>query len=294
VEALPDLAQHLPVSLNFDEAAAAHQDLFGFQLSLFESLFLTSQGLLGGATSEAVLTHYQRLGYTPTTQSGAADHLGEELLLLAHLTAAEAEALTDGKPGVAHQLQAAQRLFLEEHLLRWLAPSVVAIQRHKYPFFAEVAAITYSLVAEHYGALPAVAQTARAWDLTPPPALLDDPKTSLRDIAAFLTTPVYSGIFLSRGLINHLGRQHRLPHGFSSRAQMAANLLRSAAQYDAVPTLLGALRAEATTWQASYAAMQTAAPQLTPFEAPWLQRTAATINFLSVMDTALLSGQPAE
>lgn len=303
VQALPDLAQALPTVLDFDEAAAAHQDLFGFQLPIFESLFVTSEGLLGGATSDAVLAVYQRLGYTPTTRVGAADHLGEELLLLAHLCAAEADALTTGESAIAGRLQAAQRDFLEHHLLRWLAPCVVAIQRHTAavyapfypyaPFYTEVAAITHSLVATHYGTLSIADVEPPPWQLAAPPALLDDPKTSLRDIAAFLTTPVYCGMFLSRGLINLLGRQHRLPHGFSSRTQMATTLLRTAAQYDAVPALLLALRTELATWHAHYTDMQRSAPRLARFWAPWLQRTVATMNLLSVMDTTLLSEEDA-
>lgn len=299
VRDVPELSATVPETMAVDELGAMHQQLFGFNLFPFESTFLGQEQLLGNVISEAVDAQFRRLGYLPTGESGAADHIGEELGLLAHLCAAEADAVEDQKWLIVQQLRRAQKSFLEEHLLRWLAPFIVAVQRHEIPFFSEVATITLTLVAEHYLALlqdeygegmpakaPKIPTTQSAgqqhvtWQLIAAPDLVADPKTSLRDIAIFLLTPVYSGIFLSRDLINQLGRMQRLPRGFGSREQMFTNLLRTAAQYEATPVLLEGIEAELANWGNRYEAIVQYHPILVPFVQPWLTRledTSATV-----------------
>ncbi len=287
VQALPDLADKLPVPLEADGVAAAYQELFAFNLLPFESIFLGHEGLLNSDHSAAVRAAYGAVGYQPTQRAGAADHLGVELGLLAHLCAAEADGWADGQVAIAQRMQHEQQEFLQAHLLRWLAPCAVAIGRHDHPFFAELATITVALVAAHHGMLTAEQGTPVAWQLPTPPVLLADPKSSLHDIATFLVTPAYSGLFLSRYIINQLGRQQRLPRGFGSRAQMVTNLLRTAAQYEALPALLATLRTELLRWQKDYQALLAVHPTLTPFVQPWLRRIAETVTLLAAMDASI-------
>jgi TorA maturation chaperone TorD len=289
VQALPDLAEKLPSPVDADAVAAAYQELFAFNLFPFESIFLAQEGLLNSDHSAAVRAVYDAMGYQPAQRGGAADHLGAELGLLAHLCAAEADAWADGQAAIARRMQHEQWQFLQGHLLRWLAPCAVAIGRHDNPFFAELATITVALVAEHEDALTTAWSAPLAWELPEPPALLADPKSSLHDIATFLITPAYSGFFLSRYIINQLGRHQRLPRGFGSREQMVTNLLRTAAQYEALPALLATLRAELLRWQMDYQALLAAHPTLTPFVQPWLRRSAETVTLLAAMDASIIA-----
>lgn len=294
VRDVPDLAATLPDVISFDELKAAQYDLFGFNLFPYESMFLEDDQLLGSAISESVAENYQRWGYVATQQAGAADHIGEELGLLAHLCAAEADALEDDRPAIARQMQQAQRQFLEDHLLRWLVPFVTAVQRHGHPFYAEVATITLTLVAEHYRSVIRGDQGSddalpMAGSISAPiskeyPSPVADPRTSLHDIATFLTTTTQCGVYLSRYLINQLGRQHRLPRGFGSRQQMMTNLLRTAAQYDAVPELMILLRAELMDWQRSYESIGARYSALWPFAMRWQARVNRTLSMLAEME----------
>lgn len=287
IQAIPELAAQLSMPIDGDSLAAAHQTLFGFNLFPFESIFLDGPGELGGERSEAVRMAYQAVGYQPTQRAGAADHLGEELGLLAHLCAAEADGWADGQETVVEELQHEQRRFFQVHLLRWLVPCVVAIQRHDNPFFREVATIVTTLVAEHYAALLSGSTSNLSWQLCTPPSLLANPKSSLHDIATFLTTPAYSGFFLSRHLINQIGRQHRLPRGFGSREQMVTNLFRSAAHYELLPALLDTLGLELRHWQRDYEVLLTTDATLAPYIQPWLQRITETIALLLTMDASI-------
>lgn len=296
VQTLPDLAEALPSAQvqTPDQLAATHQELFSFQLFPYESIFLGSKGLLGTEFTEQVGSFYQQVGYVPTAQSGAADHLGEELGLLAHLCAAEADAWEDEKPAIAQRMQREQQRFLETHLLRWFVPCATAIQQQGESFYAHIATITVSLLGDHYATVHASIGTevaATSWRLPPAPTLLTDPKTTLKDIANFLATPVYSGFFCSRHFINRLGRAERLPRGFGSREQMLTNLLRTAAQYEKLPELLHAMQTELATWQQQYQTYSSEQPVLAPFVQPWQSRLADSMTFLSAIDVALMAAQ---
>jgi len=304
VQAVPELAAAMPTTISLDELAAAHQDLFGFQVFPYESIFLGDEKLLGTTVSDTVRASYQQWGYQATEQAGAIDHIAEELGAMAHLCAAEMDAFADSKLATVQRMQHGQRQLLETHLLRWIVPFVIAVQRHDNALFAEVATITLALVAEHFHLLiEASAPEGRALQqesgiatrevhglqLPESPALITNPKTSLHDIAAFFTTPAHCGFYLSRYLINRLGRQERLPRGFGSREQMLTNLLRTAAQYDAAPLLVHSLQSEISAWQRAYRDVLAAYPVLLPFVQPWLLRTEQTEIVLAEMERLILA-----
>lgn len=279
VASVPELAGALAEPFDPDQAAAAHQHLFGFNVFPFESFFLDPSGLLGGPVTEAVLRDYGQVGYDVFDAAESADHVGHQLGLLAALSAAEAEAYKSHQAEVGHGL-ASQRLarqgsrFLQAHLLRWLPPLSLAVEQQEQPFYAALARLTLTFVLDHAGA--ETAQALVAVQLPQGPDLLGDERTSLGDIAAYLLTPAYSGLYLSRDDIGRLAREQRLPRGFGERRQMLLNLLRSAAQYDGLETILDRLIDLCTGWSAAYAEMG-------PIGRPWQRRAEETGRLLAEM-----------
>jgi TorA maturation chaperone TorD len=81
------------------------------------------------------------------------DHIDHELGYLAFLCAAESEALEDGKQPIATQIRHLQANFLTNHLLQWLPPLVLAVQRQNHPFYGALAALTLALADDHLAAL---------------------------------------------------------------------------------------------------------------------------------------------
>ena len=77
VEAIPELAATLPARFEADEAAADHQQIFGFNVYPHESIFLDPTGLLGGPVAETVLLDYRQAGFPEQIDSDMADHLGQ-------------------------------------------------------------------------------------------------------------------------------------------------------------------------------------------------------------------------
>lgn len=267
VRTIPALVQALPGDLDEDELAAAHQHLFGFNVFPFESLFLDSAGLLGGPVTMAVQGRYEQVGFVPAADSASIDHVGLELALLAFLAGAEADAWADGLTDTAQAIDARQRTFLADHLLRWLAPLTVAVRAQEQPFYAAVADLALDLALDQLnGPLP-------DFDLPAAPHLLEDERTGLKEIATFLLTPPHSGVYLSRDDIGRLGRRQRLPRGFGDRRSMLLNLLRAAVTYERLPALLVDMQALVSDWHSAYATV--------PGADVWGRRAAATGAFLA-------------
>ncbi|MCB0009854.1 MAG: molecular chaperone TorD family protein, partial [Anaerolineales bacterium] len=93
---LPELAPHLPEPFEADDMAATHQSLFGFNLLPYESVFLTSERVLGGHISDQLARQAGELRFY-SGQSAQMDHIGQQLLLLAYLCGAELNMLDRGE-----------------------------------------------------------------------------------------------------------------------------------------------------------------------------------------------------
>ena len=281
IQLIPSLAQTITGTFDTDEAAAAHQTLLGFNVFPYESIFLDSSGLLGGAATDGVLDSYQTAGFQVKNDSTSPDHIGHELHLLAHLCAAEADAWQDNLAAMAERMRRLQREFLQNHLLRWLVPFVVAVKAEQRPFYAALADLTLTFVADHFQEIGLFEKTQF---LPAAPSLLENEKTGLKEIAAFLTTPPDSGFYLSRDSIAQLARTQNIPRGFGDRTQMLANLLRGAAQFEALPTLIENLQTVINRWQAAYADCAASMPALAPFAAIRQERSAQTGQILAQIE----------
>jgi putative dimethyl sulfoxide reductase chaperone len=258
LQTIPDIAAVLPADFDQDEAAADHYQLFGFNVFPYESIFLDPAGLLGGSITDEVVGSYSQAGFAigPAGNQAAGespDHLGHELRLMAFLGAAEADAWDDGLPAEAARMAGQQRAFLDQHLLQWLPPFVLAVEQQDQPLYGRLARLALDLASAHRQELGGRAGAAAA--RPPAPDLLADEKTGLREIAAYLLTPPYSGLYLSREDIGRLARAHHLPRGFGDRSQILLNLLRAAADYDRVGEVLADLAGLAQGWAAGYGQM---------------------------------------
>lgn len=272
LNAIPELT---PAYLCPDDAKIAHQQLFGFDIFPHESVFRDSSGLIGGDIANAVIEQYQQGGFR---WLGEADHIANELAFLAFLAGAESDALEDELVIVAARMRQIQGDFLQAHLLQWLPPFVVAVQRQGDVFYQAVASLTWQLVSDHAGQSlePFVAsQRPEAPDLR-------DPETALKTIGRFLTSPHESGWWLSGGEMGEIGRKLDLPRGFGGRIQTMMNLFRSATQFDGAVQLLAALQTQAETWQQAYIALGNKT-----LTAAWQARLTATIALLREMQLAV-------
>lgn len=270
---------------SLDELAAAHYELFGLQVFAHAGVFLDADALAGGDRVANMIEGYRRFGFVSNASEGP-DHFACQLAFLAHLTRLEVAFRADGDRDSAQRVIAEQRHFLDTHLLPWAVPLLAACRAVDAPLFTKVTDMAVRVAADHrcqLGGVPQMAGPAVGPDAS---EMLSHAKTSVRDIAEFLLSPSRSGFWMTRADIQDLGRGSDVPRGFGSRAQLLSNLLRNAAEYDLVDSLLGAM----DTLLAEQAAAQTKIGtelSLDVFAKPWLERIAATKQMIDEMAEAL-------
>lgn len=262
----------LPDVFDADDAGAAHERVTA-EVFPYEAVFVGEEGLRGGDAADAVARTRAEVGLG---EVGEPDQLGEELLLLAFLCAAEADARRDGVK--AGHVLAAQRRVLDRHLLRWLPAFVAALGGAGFPgkgvlgLYPRAAAMALDLAVAHRAA---IGPDGDAWALPEARSadeLLHDEKTGLARIARHLTLTARAGGFLTAGAMARIGRGLDLPRGFGKRWQVLESLLAAAAHYDAVPAVLAGLDAELVRWDEGYREVEAAG--LAAAVAPWRARVA--------------------
>jgi len=243
LRALPAVAETLPEPLDPDQTAAEHHEAIGRQVFPYESAFRAVDGLLGGPVSSAVHEAYRSGGFQPDTASIEADHIGLQCAYLAHLSRAEAEAEADGRADVVERCGRLAVRFLDAHALRWWPSLAAALETQaNNPWLARVATLAVELAAAHRGEVDRVAELGAEPE---GPALdLDDPETRLKDIVAWLLSPVRSGLFLSLDGMARAARHADLPPGFGVRSKVLESLWYTAVDHRAVPALCEAFGAE--------------------------------------------------
>lgn len=281
--ALPDLAVHLPSPVDFDELASGHYQLFDFNVHPFESIFLAENRLVGGEVANQVFRHYKQTGFDVLAGTVPSDHVGQELAYLAYLCGQELVALkTDGER--VKQFQAYQRQFMDNHILRWFVPLQLAIKQQGDGFFTAVAEVTLALLSHHYQQIPFLTEPFAPTQMPSLPNLLDNEKTGFKELAAYLLTPVYSGLYVSRDDVSRLARQLNLPRGFGNVQQMLTNLLHTAVQYEQFSELWAALTAMVNRWQFAYQALVEEQPLLKRWVTEWQEKIQKTLTLLEVLD----------
>ncbi len=241
VTAVPPLAEVLPPQSTLEILGAAHHRVFSLEAPPVESFWLSPDRLLGGDLSAAVAADYRLGGFAPRVADVSPDHLGVQLAYLGWLAGARAHALEDDRPDEDARIAILERDFLDHHLLRWLTALVVAVSEVD-DFFGRVLELALSLATNLRASLEG---EATPWSLPEPPDLTSA-ETSVRDIARVLCTPAHAGGLLTRTALASLGRPDQLPAGFGDREQTLANLVRSAARFEALDALLARLETEFT------------------------------------------------
>jgi len=279
VAVIPALAAAVTANFDPDQAAADHQALLGFALFPYQSIFLDPSGWLGGEEGVRVQQSYAHCGFAPTGTAESPDHIGHELACMAFLCAAESDAWEDGRSAVVLRIQRLQVDFLQKHLLRWLPPFALAIQRQQHPFYAALAELTLALVDSQLAEKEDTAPAA-PFHLPATPALLEERTTTLQDIAQWLLCPPDSGLFLSRDDLGRLARRYQLPRGFGERALLLTNLLRSAIKYGCFPAVIDDLHALVTAEAQAHQRLGQTMPALGAYTNVWEGQLTATAAFL--------------
>lgn len=265
LEQSPLLAEALAAYPDLERLEADHQAAFGMEVFPNAGSFLAPDGLAGGPTADGCAALAAALAARPRIP---ADHLGTLCVQLAEGAEREAMLWQIGEPLTAAAQAEQSARFLDGALLGWLPQLTVAVERLGLPWPTAVATLLEDVCLVRREALGRFALTPIA--LPPPDLDLDAPRTDLRRIAEWLTTPARCGFFLSKSDIARLARRFELPRGFGGRAQILINLLRAAARFDAIPAVFEALDALIGATDVALAAPTRA--RIAPLLAPWRAR----------------------
>lgn len=271
IQSIPELAATLPAEVDLDQAAAVHQKIFGFNVFPYESFFLDNTGLIGGSVTETVVRHYRSAGFQEDSKATSPDHIGHELAFIAFL-------LSQEKIESHRKLQT----FFAQHSLVWLPALVLTVRQQGSEFYAALADLTWALVVDHAEEIGGINNPTI--QLSEPPMLLQNEKTSLKDISQYLTTPVYCGIYLGREEVAQLARQLELPRGFGSRSQMLSNLMKTAVQYEQLPAVISKIQELLADGRQSYNDLVNGYPHMAVYTKQWEESAGETAVLLSQME----------
>lgn len=216
-------------------SGAEHADLFLFQLYPYASVYLGSEGMLGGEARDRIAGFFRALGLLPPEP---ADELTVMLSFLAAL--GEREAGTDDGEERA-KAGRARRAFFHEHLASWLFLYLDSLKDVAPPFYRQWGGRLEEALVDELWRLGPPERLPRHLAETPPAA---DPRSE--GAAAFLTsllTPARSGILLVRDDLRRGAREL----GLGSRAGERRFALEALLSQDS-SAVLAWLAREAETW----------------------------------------------
>jgi TorA maturation chaperone TorD len=254
-----------------DSLQIAYEHLFGRNVYPYESLYVDRDLMLNTVAADEVARLYAECGFIPSSATGAPDHLGLELGLMAHLLALEVAARAGDDTAALAWARAQQARCLHAHLARWAPVCLRAVERATSDrLYLAVARLTVELILSDLGLLPSPGSPLPA----PPSPLLAPDDHGLNHVVRVLLTPDLAGIFLSREDLAALGRRLSLPAPIGERFQMLRGLFESAGRFELVVPLLDALAELLAAEAGAMSALAAEHPAWATIGRGWLERIA--------------------
>jgi TorA maturation chaperone TorD len=220
---------------------AAHTELFLIQLPPYASMYLGSEGMLGGDVRARVAGFLRALHLNVPDEP---DHLA--VLLAAYAAVAEREA-EETEAARALLWREARKALLWEHLLSWLPCYLVKFQQiagDSYHAWGLLLADALRAEARSLGR-----QAMLPLHLREAPGLPSPAEAGVAAVVAAILSPVRSGMILTRSDLAHAAGSV----GVGVRLGERTSALRSLLSHDR-EAMLAWLREEADRWRAAHAA----------------------------------------
>jgi len=256
-------------------SAAEHTEVFVLNCPPYASVYLGPDGALGGEGTDRAAGFWRAIGIPPPAEP---DHLTALLALYASLGEAASET---GRPATTAALARTRAALLAEHLRPWLPAYLDAVTDLEAPALTAWARLTRHAMTAEFSAQPALAQLPLALREAPAPA---GPDGRVDDLTAALTTPVRSGIILTRRRLANGAEVAAVGHRIGERRYA----LRVMLEQDPAATL-DWLGREAQRWEQQHAS---SAPS-DAISRWWTARAAGTARFLRDSATAARARTPA-
>lgn len=225
---------------------AEHTTAFVLNCAPYASVYLGPDGALGGEGADRAAGFWRAAGLTPPAEP---DHLSALLSLYASLSEAAAQARL---ARTASALSRAQAALFHEHLASWLPGYLDAVASLRLPALSAWARLTQRALAAEHRTLPPPDRLPLALRAAPAPP---GPDGRLADLTGALTTPVRSGLIITRHELSAGARAAGVGYRIGERRFA----LRAMLEQDPAATLAWIAR-EAARWERSHAARAGAYP----------------------------------
>jgi hypothetical protein len=260
----PPVADHRPLAallgLGATPDPAEHTDLFRLQLYPYASVYLGSEGMLGGDARDRIAGFWRALGIAPPEEP-------DELTLMLGAYAGLATAAGEGGEGA----ERARRVFLQEHLASWLFAYLEKLEELAPPYYRSWGRLLGEALAgelEAAGPPPVLPSALREAELFPDPRVAGS-----EAFLSALLAPARSGMILVRDDLARAAREL----GLGGRAGERRFVLKALLGQDPA-AVLGWLGREAAGWAGRHAARK---PLLGATAAHWQARAEGTADLVA-------------
>ena len=171
-------------------SADEYTELFVFQLYPYASVYLGTEGMLGGEARDRVAGFWRALAEMPPVEP---DHLSVMLALYARLVELE---IAESDAGLRESWHNARRAFLWEHVLSWLPVYLIKLAEIAPPFYVRWGEMLMSALLKEAETLGR--QKRLSLHLRDAPGLIDPRSQGAEDFLQPLLAPVRSGMILTR------------------------------------------------------------------------------------------------
>ncbi len=182
--------------------SSAYTDLFVFQLYPYASVYLGTEGMIGGEARELIAGFWRALGQQPPAE---ADHLSVMLALYARLVELE-----EGESDAIRRegWRGARKAFLWEHLLSWLPAFLSKAADIAAPFYKEWSELLSAALFEEARCVGR--QQQLPLHLRAAEGLIDPRAAEAGDFLQSLLTPARSGMILVRSDLSRAAQSLKL------------------------------------------------------------------------------------
>lgn len=199
-------------------SAEEYTETFIFQLSPYASVYLGTEGMIGGEARDRIAGFWRALGQMPPAEP---DHLSVMLALYARLTELESE---ERDPRRRESWHSARKAFLWEHLLSWLLAYLTKVMGTAGAvFYSHWALILLRALLSEAAAVHD--QERLPLHLREAPGLIDPRSHSLEEFLQSLLAPVRSGMILTRADLARAARTVGLAQRVGERRFILKTLL---------------------------------------------------------------------
>ncbi len=167
-----------------------YTELFLFQLLPYASIYLGSEGKLGGEAQDRIAGFWRAIGQTPPTEP---DHLTTLLAMFAEILQHEEDAVAEL---ARSSWRNAWRAFMWEHLISWIPFYLDRVESMGHPFYCRWSILLKQALVDQ--TIDIQAQTSLPVHLSNAPTLADPREHGLTEFLESLLAPVRSGLIITR------------------------------------------------------------------------------------------------